>query len=83
MAARRKRAKVVKLPKRPAGVVGGFTEEQLEAHGLASVVWMIACGLDVNTDSDRVSAALSHVERSLLRLSDALSPDAQREKGVA
>ena len=85
MSARRGAKVVVRLRKKGAAPVeapasGGFTEEELEAHELAAVVWMINCGLDVNNDLDRVSSALCHVERSLERLSSQLSPDARRAR---
>ena len=62
---------------------GGFTEEgEFELSDLAGAVWMINCDIDVNYDRERLSAALSHVERCLRRLSGQVGDNERRSGGL-
>jgi hypothetical protein len=77
MAARR-RAKVVPLPTPPAE--GASTEDELALSDLAGAVWLINCGVGTSGDTEKLFEALSHVERTLRRLSDQVG-DTERRLG--
>jgi hypothetical protein len=74
----RRRARVVPLPK-PSGE-NASTEDELELSDLAGAVWLINCGVDTNGDTEKLFEALSHVERTLRRLSDRVG-DTERRRG--
>jgi len=78
----RRRAKVVPLPPPPFDP-SAATEAEIELEDLAGVIWLIRCGIDTNGDLEELGAALSHVERTLRRLSDQVGDNERRRRGRA
>jgi hypothetical protein len=72
----RRRAEVVPLTTPP--VEGASTEDELS--DLAGAVWLINCGVGTNGETEKLFEALSHVERTLRRISDQVG-DTERRLG--
>ena len=73
-----RRTKVVALPTPPAERAS--TEDERALSDLAGAVWLINCGVGTNGDTGKLFEALSHVERTLRRLSDQVG-DTERRLG--